>query len=81
MRYVTDPKLAKEVVMRDGTKYAAPRGRFTITRADHLAEMDSGNKDVYSKPSFTAAKGRECPQGHAGWSWQSVCGRCGETLT
>ncbi len=66
--------------MRDGTKYAAPRGRFIITRADHLAEMDRGNKDVFVRASTVAVKGRECPQGHAGWPWQSVCPRCGQTL-
>ena len=64
--------------MSDGTTYpVAPGGGFIITRADHLAEMDRGNHDVFVRASTVAVSGRECLCGHACWSWQRECPRCG----
>jgi hypothetical protein len=81
VRFVTDPRQAREVVMKDGTKYpVSPGGSFVVTDARHLDEMDRGNHDVYSSAITFGGKGRECPCGFVGWRWQIVCPKCGRLL-
>ncbi len=81
MRFVTDPRQARKVKMRDGTTYpVSPSGGFVITRADHLAEMNQGNREVYARAASFGGKGVNCPCGFVGWRWQRECPRCGHLL-
>jgi hypothetical protein len=81
MRYTTDPKLAREVKMKDGTSYpVSPSGSFVITDARHLAEMDRGDRETYSNAITFGGKGRECPCGRLAWHWDRSCPRCGQAL-
>jgi hypothetical protein len=81
MKYVTDPRQAREVKMRDGTTYpVGAGGSFVITKSEHLDEMDRGDHDYYTAATYTAAKGRDCPCGRVAWGWSDTCARCGQSL-
>ena len=81
MRFVTDPKQAREVKMRDGTTYAvAAGGSFVVTDARHLDEMARGNGDYYTKAATFGGRGVDCPCGHTCWRWQRSCPKCGSML-
>lgn len=55
MRYRTDPRRAKAVEMRDGTRYPISReGWFTVTDPRHEREMAR-----YGQPDAPATKNRE----------------------
>ena len=80
-RFVTDPRQAREVKMKDGSVYpVSPGGSFVITDAKHLDEMSRGNRDVFSPATYTSGKGRPCPCGHVAWAWSHACPRCGQSL-
>ena len=80
MRFVTDPRQARKVQMKDGTVYPVGRdGHFVVTRADHLSEMDRGNKDAYGSAT-TFGGGVPCLCGRSPWPWDGVCPKCGRIL-
>ena len=78
MKFVTDPKQAREVRMRDGTRYGvSPSGSFIVTDVRHLDEMAQGDHDYYASATAFRGRGWECPCSHACWGWQRVCPKCG----
>jgi hypothetical protein len=80
MRFVTDPRQARTVVMKDGSRYpVGSNGSFVITKAEHLTEMDRGNHDVYSSATVFGG-GEPCECRRAPWPWETECPRCGRTL-
>ena len=81
-RFVTDPKQARTVVMKDKTSYpVGANGHVVITDAKHVAEMERGNKDYFSSaPGFFGGRGVDCPCGHTCWRWQRSCPKCGSML-
>jgi hypothetical protein len=82
VRFVTDPKLAKEVVMADGTKYpvSPTGGSFVVTDSKHVSELERGNHDYFTNAISFGGKGRECPCGRLAWHWDRSCPRCGQPL-
>ena len=81
MRFVTDPKQAREVKVRDGTTYpVSPGGSFVVTDAGHLEEMERGNEDYYAKSATFGGRGVLCACGHVAWPWQRECPKCAQPL-
>jgi hypothetical protein len=82
MRFVTDPKQARTVVMKDKTSYpVGVNGHVVITDAKHVAEMERGNKDYFSSaPGVFGGDHRACRCRRSPWPWERVCPRCGSTL-
>lgn len=81
MRYLTDPRQAQRVKMRDGTTYPVGRdGHFVVTKPEHLAEMDRGNRDNYANATVFGGPGEPCGCRRTPWPWETECPRCGTPL-
>ena len=78
MRFITDPRQAREVKMKDGTTYpVGVGGSFVVTDSRHVSELEHGNRDYYSNAVTFGGAGAECPCGHRSWPWQRECPKCG----
>ena len=86
-RFRVDPRVVKQVAMKDGTFYKPSRDGWVHVAAKHEAEMSrSGARRSHAAESQISTavlsgqglEGWVCPScSQVAWRWQRLCGRCG----